>query len=314
MSIDTTEFLARVKRGVTVPSIQYRFTDNDILKMADEEMESRLLPEITSVRQDYYVKHRNTSITSGISDYKIPYRSIGRTLIDVKLVSTDGTYLRNLPITSIQDKSAWTPMVGGDPRAFLIEGDNYVLLPTPTSSSVSFYVQLYYELKPSRLVTVDRCSKITAFDTTTGIVTILAANTTFNTGDVMDIIDGQTANSNKAEDITNTNVAGTSVTFSAASLPSGLAVGDYLTESDESCFVQAPQEFVQSLVQSVICRMLHAQGDFEGLQAGYTELDRRISAAKSLLANRVKEEAPVIINRRGLLQQRPFYVRHRILP
>ena len=314
MSINTTEFLARVKRAISVPSIQYRFTDDDFLKMADEEMESRLLPEITSVRQSYYVKHALIPVVEDVANYKIPYRAIGRTIVDLKLKSTDETYLRDLPIVTINDKQAFTPMVGGDPRAFLIEGENIVLLPTPTSSSSGYYLEVYYELKPSRLVTVEECSAITAIDTVTGIVTIDAANANFASGDVMDLIDGKTSNSNKAEDITASNVSGTAVTFTAADLPSDLAVGDYVTSSDESCFVQAPQEFVQCLVQSVICRILHAQGDFEGLTAGYAELDRRIASAKSLMAQRVKEEVPVVINRRGLLTQRPYYIRHRLVP
>ncbi len=314
MSINTTEFIARVKRGVTVPANQYRFTDSDFLLMGDEEMESRLLPEITSVRQQYYVKHKRILIVADTASYKIPYRAVGRNIVDLKLVDSAGTFLRNLPMIQIEDKQAFTPIGGGDPRAFLIEGDNIVLLPTPTTSTTAYYLEVYYELKPSRLVPVEDCGTITAIDTVTGDVTISAANTNFAIGDVMDIIDGKTSNMNKAEDITNTNISGAVITFTAADLPSDIAVGDILTLSDESCMVQAPQEFIQCLVQSVICRILQAQGDFEALQSAYAEMDRRMAAAKSLLGNRVQQETPVVMNRRGLLTQRPYYVRTRLAP
>lgn len=312
MSISTTEFLARIKRGVSIPAIQYRFTDTDLLLLGDEEMESRLLPEIMSIRQAYYVKFADQLIVTAKSNYKIPYRAVGRTIVDLEIVDSTGTYVRKIPQISISDKRAFVPLAGGDPRAFTIEGDNIVLLPTPTASTTVFYLRIYYALKPSKLVPTTDCATITAINTTTGDLTISAANSTFATADVMDLIDGKTSNMNKAEDITNTNYIATTVTFAAADLPDDLAVGDIITQSDESCYVQAPQEFIQSLVQAVICRTLEAQGDFEGLQAAQAELERRLMAGKSLMANRVEQETPVVINRRGLLTQRPYYVRTRI--
>jgi hypothetical protein len=127
----------------------------------------------------------------------------------------------------------------------------------------------------------------------------------------MDIVDYKSGCSVKAEDIVNTNVSGTSITFTAADLPSDLAVGDYVALSNQTPVVQLPDEFHQCLSQAVICRVLEALGDSDMYSIAADRLNKKIEAAQQLLTPRVESELPVVVDRFGLLRQRPWVSRFR---
>lgn len=310
MAITTTLILDAIKRGVTIPSNQVRFTDADFLKFADEETEALLLPILTSLRQEFLVKSKVQACTANIQKYKIPYRAVGRTLRDLKLARTsDTTFIKTLAYISPEDASVYTTTMSGEPFGFTVEGDSIKLLPTPLSADLS--IVFYYLLKPSYLVPVTSAGLITAINTTTGDVTIGTAVTGFSTGAVMDLVDGKSGCSVKAEDITNTNVSSTTVTFTASDLPSDLAVGDYVTLSKQTPVMQLPDEFHQSLVQATICRILEALGDQEMYAIAAERLKSKLESAQQLLTPRVESELPVVLDRFGLLRQRPWVSRFR---
>jgi len=269
-----------------------------------------ILPMLIGIRQDFLVKQKDLTVTDGVAKYKIPYRSVGRKLRDLKLASSDGSIIRMLPFVDQKDRQRFQTNNSGDPRAFTVEGEYIVLLPTPASTGN--LLQMFYELAPSQLVATDAAGTITAIDTVTGIVTIATAVTGFATGAVMDFIDGKTGNTVIGEDITNTNVTTTAITFAPADLPSTLAVGDYLALSDQTPVVQLPDELIQSLVAAVLCRIMEAQGDIELLERAVARLEKRMAAAAKLLTTRVESIQKVVINRNGLLPQRPFHIRYRL--
>ena len=310
MAITTTLILDAIKRGVTIPANQVRFTDADLLKFADEETESLLLPMITSIRQEFLVKSKTQTCTANIQKYKIPYRAIGRTLRDLKLARTsDTTFIKTLAYVSPEDASVYTTTMSGEPFGFTVEGDYVKLLPTPLSADLS--IVFYYLLKPSYLVATTSAGAITAINTSTGVVTIGTAVTAFTSGASMDLVDGKSGCGVLAEDIVNTNVSSTSITFTPADLPTGLAVGDYVTLSNQSPVFQMPDELHQSLVQAVICRVLEALGDTQLLTISGARLEKMLDVAQQLLTPRVESELPVVLDRFGLLRQRPWVSRFR---
>lgn len=302
MTVTTSQFLDSVKRGVTIPSNQVRFTNSDILAFADEEMEAYVMPMITSTRQEFFVRKDLVPLVANQAEYKIPSRSVGRTLRHLRLITTDGSVVKDLSFVMPEDDRIGGSNTGGDPWAYTVRGDKIVILPTPTLAN--YDIEMYYELAPSKLVESDRTATVASFDLGTGVVTINATNSNFTTGVSMDIVDGESGNNCKAISIDNSNVSGTAITFTAADLPSDLAAGDYVTLENESSVLQIPNEVTQVLVQAVICRILEALGDYEGLNAAMTRLKKIVDAATQIITPRVESKAPVIINRNGLLAQR----------
>lgn len=313
MAVTSTQLLEKIKRAVTVPASQIRFSDANLLEFADEETEATILPMLLSLRQEYLVKSRLVPIVEEQAAYKIPYRAIGRNLRELKLVTSDGQFIKSLAHITLEDSQRFSPNIFGEPLGFTIQGENVVLLPTPESSNGSYNIKMYYELAPGALIDPDEAGVITAFDLDTGIVTIASAIAGFASTVAMDIIDAKTGNSTLAEGITNVSVSGTTITFTAADLPSDMSVGDYVTLAGETPVIQLPEELHQALVQAVVCRILEAQGDFEGLQAAEAKLEKKITAAQVLLTPRVEGNPLVVINRNGLLRQRPYNYRFRYI-
>ena len=71
MAVDTTYFLDAVKRAVTIPSSQIRFSNTDILRFADEETEAVIVPAITSARLEFFVKYVDQALIANQAEYKI---------------------------------------------------------------------------------------------------------------------------------------------------------------------------------------------------------------------------------------------------
>ena len=84
MAKTTTEFLASVKRRISMPAQQSLLDDDDILSLGDECLTAYVVPMLVSIRQDYFVYVQDTPLVSGQSNYDIPYRALGRSLRDLK--------------------------------------------------------------------------------------------------------------------------------------------------------------------------------------------------------------------------------------
>jgi hypothetical protein len=293
--MDTTGLLASIKRGVTVPSNQSRFTDADILALADEETQTKLLPVLLSMRQEYLVKRTSVTLVPLQNSYSIPYRSIGRTIRSISIVT--GT--NSQPLNYIQPETAESyGSQSGSPSYFYFEGDNYILVPNPSSAQT---LTLKYEIQPSNLVPTTSAGLITAINTVSNYVTISSVPDTFTVNTLADFIAGKNSNSIIDLDKAITNVSGTNIYFD--SLPSTLAVGDYIALAGQSPVIQLPREMHQVLAQAVECRLLEALGDSEGLQASSAKLQEKITAMLSLLAPRQKGSQLKIVQSNGLLSR-----------
>lgn len=311
MGMTSTQFLASVKRGVTIPTYQNRFSDQDFYSFGDEETETVLLPIMTSQRQEYYVTKIDTPIVTDQSEYKIFKRFIGRTLRTLWYTSLDGTYVQPLSKIELEDASAFQCNVFGQPWQYMVIGDKFIV---PNPGSTTGYLTQYGELAPSKITATDNVATITSFDLTSGAVTVDAAASVLTTGSVVDIIDGSPGYSVKAIGISLDNAAGTSYTFTADTLPADLAIGDYISLANTTPVLQMPNELNQVLVQAVICRLLEAQSDFEGWNVAKDRLKEKLTAAQELITPRVESDSPVIFNRNGLLQRRSANYRFRYIP
>ncbi len=302
MAITTAQYVASVKRNVTVPNSQIRFSDADILAMGDEQMMILMTPMISSLRQEFFVRLEEEILVNDQSQYKIPYRALGRTLRELKIRDANGTVQYNLPFVVPEDSVNFSN-VTGDALGYTIRGDKIVVLPRPVNNPTQ-YLQKYYELMPSRLIPASEAGVITSVDYNTGIITISAEIEGFVPGQSMDIVDDKSGCSVLALDIVNSNVNGTDITFDPLDFPVApdtIEPGDYLCISNQTPVLQIPDEAMFVLVQAVSCKILEAQGDFEGLQAAEAKLKENKDALERLLVPRVRSDAPTIVNSNGLL-------------
>lgn len=300
--MDTTSFLAAVDRAITVPNYQPRFTNNDLLALANEEQQSMIVPMIVALREEFFVFRDVLSIAAGDYGFRIPERAIGRTLREIQYRNmAGGNLVYDLPRISIEDSYRFTNLGQGTPNGFTVEGDSIRLLPTPSSNGE---VVLYTLRKPSNLVQESRTAVVTSVGANTITVSKVPSNLTI--GSKIDVTDNKPSYPLVYKDLTITNITGLVLTvsgFTGAAL-SGVDVDDVVSTALETSIVQLPDEAAIVLIHATAVRVLEALSIPDQMQIAEEKLQQKIRACREILSPRVEGSVPKVIQRDGLLRGR----------
>ena len=300
--MDTTSFLAAVDRAITVPNYQPRFSNNDLLALANEEQQSLVVPMIVALREEFFVFRDVLTINAGDYGFRIPERAIGRTLREIQYRNlAGGNLVYDLPRISIEDSYRFTNLGQGTPNGFMVEGDTIRLLPTPSSNGE---VVLYTLRKPSNLVLDSRTAKVTAVGTNTITLTKVPSNLTI--GSKIDVTDNKPSYPLVQKDLTITNITGLVLTVSGftGTALSGIDVDDVVSTALETSIVQLPDEAATVLVHATAVRVLEALSIPDQMKIVEDKLQQKIRACREILSPRVEGSVPKIIQRDGLLRGR----------
>jgi hypothetical protein len=287
----TTALLASIRRRAMLPSASATGTaDADLLAIANEELQSWLVPLLLAAKSRHLIRRYTVSTTAGTAPYRIPSRSILSSVAEVEIVTASGA-VRNLALHDLSEKADLSSQ-NGTPTGFYLEGQNVYLTPTPATSET---LRISYFIRPNELVATSAVATITVINTGTGALTTSATVPgTFSTSQRYDLVTAKSSFESLAIDLTASVASGTTVTFSAADLPSGLAVGDYICLAEQSPTPQVPADLHSLLSQRVAVKILEALGDFEGMSRAQKALDEMAEAARQTLAPRVDGEARVV--------------------
>jgi hypothetical protein len=300
--MDTTAFLAAVDRAITVPNYQPRFSQSDILALANEEQQSLVVPMIVALREEFFVFRETLSITAGDIGFRIPERAIGRTLREIQYRNqTSGTLVYDLPRISIEDSYRFSNIGSGTPNGFTIEGDTIRLLPTPSSDGE---VLLFMLRKPNSLVLNSRTAVVTAVGTNTITLSKVPANLTI--GSKIDVTDNKPSYPLVQKDLTITNITGLVLTVSGftGTALTIVDVDDVVSTALETSIVQLPDEAAVVLIHATAVRVLEALSIPDQMKMAEEKLQQKIRACREILSPRVEGSIPKIIQRDGLLRGR----------
>lgn len=300
--MNTTSFLAAVDRAITVPNYQPRFSNNDLLALANEEQQSMIVPMIVALREEFFVFRETLTINAGASGFRIPERAIGRTLREIQYRNlAGGNLVYDLPRISIEDSYRFTNLGQGTPNGFMIEGDTIRLLPTPSSNGEAV---LYTLRKPSDLVQDSRTAVITNVGTNTLTLSKIPSNLTI--GSKIDITDCKPAYPLIYNDLEIVNISGLVITvtgFTGTAL-SGVDVNDVVSTALETSIVQLPDEAAVVLIHATAVRVLEALSIPDQMKIAEEKLQQKIRACREILSPRVEGSVPKVIQRDGLLRGR----------
>lgn len=306
MSYLTSDFAEAVQRRAAIPASQSTFDSTALYALGDEEIRSKLLPLILRNIEDFYTTFYDYTITANQAGYQIPTRAVAASLRDVQVVQSSDAQART-PLERLAPEDLYSS-VGGNQNimvrkcGFYLQGNQVIMYPTPTSTQN--LLRLSYSCRPNRLVDSTECGEILSIDTVTNtIVLAAAAPSTFSTAQAMDFINAQPHFDWWAQDQTPTGISTTTYTndtLQFASLPTGLAVGDFVCLTGESCIVQVPVELQPLLIQYVVVRVLSAQTDTQALKDAVSELAKLEENAMLLIAPRVVGKPKRAVNTRGI--------------
>jgi hypothetical protein len=300
----TTGLLASIRRRASIPTAASTGSqDADLLAYANEELRLGLVSRIIELREEYYKRDSDQTLTSATA-YLMPTRALGGKLRSVALLDAAGAYLANLyeiRDERLPDFGATTTLAG-----YRYQGAYLVLQPTSTTATSATTLRMTYFEQPNELVTgLDSTSgaprTITAVNT--ALKTVTMTNTTgYTTSTACDFVRASSHFESLAIDQTPTVVAGTTLTFAA--LPTGLLVGDYVCLARQSPVPQVPLEFQPILAQRAACKWLEAGGYAKSLAAALTRLKSMEEDIGVLSSPRNDGSPKKIINRSNALGPR----------
>lgn len=295
------EFLSAVKRAITVPTYQPRFTDPDLLDLGNEEQRTSIVPMVMSLREDYFIVRSTQAVAIGTGAISIPTRAVGRTLRDLLLASSNGPYY-SLPRYSLEDSYMWRNNGTGSPQGFVIVDDSFELLPAPSSPCT---LEVLWAIQPSKIVPESRAADVLSVGVDSIVLSRIPSNITV--GSLVDVTMGRAGYRTIYRDLTVSNISSTTVTlagFTVASPIANVQAGDSVSTAFETAVLQIPDEARDVLIQSTSVRVLEALNIPDQLEAAQRILDRKIKACRDLMTPRVEGAVQKIINRNGLLRGR----------
>ena len=298
-----------VRKRSMAPDDTSVFTDQDILDIANEELDVQLLDKLLSLHEEHLTTHIDIPMNSkGI--YDIPYRSIGNKIRDISLVSgsQSNPVLWELSQVSIGELPDYTySSTSTHLDLFYVESNQIKLINPSTSYN---FIRIYFYIRPNYLTKLESAAKISniSIDQTLGTVTFNFINipSTFSTETMFDFIGNRTPNKIKGFDITpiSIDISLKTIIFSLSNLEdilSDIKIGDYLTKAEESPFPNIPTEMHPLLAQLTAIHILEATGDSEGLSNALSRFEKMNKSVMQLVDDRVELAPKKIKPRHGTL-------------
>jgi hypothetical protein len=225
-----------------------------LLEKLNDEQRLYLTTLLQSTRENFRQSTYDITTTAGTKRYAIPARAVAAGIVAVALSNSDGsrTPLNFFPNWRVQENANPT---AGD---CYLEGNELVLYQDPGVVTI----RVIYNRRLSELVLEASARAITTINTSTKTVGIAAAPSTFTSRTTFDLVKGTPHFDTYGIDLACTSVGGgaTSIVFSAT-LPTSLAVGDYVCIPGETPVCNAPWELHDVLVHKAAYSWLAERGD-----------------------------------------------------
>jgi hypothetical protein len=158
-----------VKRNISFPIAQITFSEDDILRFADEEMFLEQVPSILQYHEEYFVFNERTPLAANQNKYSIPKRAVGMKVRDVFFEDASGQLIEMTRI-SPDDKSHMSGRGESNhtPVFYYVENNSIILTPSVGTNPTGTLVFSYY-LRPNSLVRDERACVCQSFSKTIAI-------------------------------------------------------------------------------------------------------------------------------------------------
>lgn len=306
MTVTADKVLAGAKKRAVVPTNQVLMDDDDILEFIDDVIKVHVIPLIESVNGEFFVTTKLEALVASQSNYAIPYRAIGRTLRDLKIKNTTSNETRNCPYIEPEDVHLFTDTALDYGHYF--KGDEIYLTPdVPSSVTGDDSLEIWYKLRPSRVVKLANAAKVASVSSPSVEVESIGD---IATNSVIDFIAGTSGNGIREMDKTCTNVSGTTLTFAAADIPSGLVAGDYISLAGTAPVITMIPDECSPWIERLVAReILLSIGDDIGADKLNPGIGQERTNLLQILEPRNEGEPKIIINRHSLARGGRFHQR-----
>lgn len=253
------------------PNSQSLFLDADVVSLLDDELRSTLIPVITSVREEFWVKTQDTPV-NGSASYTIPSNAAGGVLRDVVFVDAAGNEidLQQLSPAHIKATFPFGYQLPLYTFGYYWQNDQIKPYPQQSQNATGYTLRMKPIRRPNDLTLSTNCGQITGI--ASNVISLGNVPADWTTATTFDIIQNAPQFTAIAEAATITNIGGSSITLTT--VPTGLLVGMWVCPTTTSCIPQIPYEGFGLLIESAIISMCNSMGDSQG--AGLHEKARNV--------------------------------------
>lgn len=287
----TTDLINDIKILGSFPTSDELFSNNNYLRILDREMSNQIVPLMTKINEEYFLSYKDVSVASGVSEYRMPKRAVGSVLRDVQMIDSAGNIT---PLMRLNEEDKYSTTQGD--LGYSIKGNQIILSPVPTSNAYS--LRMAYFRRPSRFVLTSACAQVVSIDTVLNSVVVSNVPSSMSANVLVDFVQSESPYDILSIDSVISSVVGTTISFS--SLPSDLAVGDYICLAGESCLPMVPEELVPLLSQAALCVCLSSKKD-KSVELELQKLEQMKQTVINMLSPRVKSDDQKIKSRNNLL-------------
>lgn len=309
LSFTATQLLASVRRQAMVPNTSTLGTaQQDVLDEINQAILIDVYPEVTRLREEYFVRQIRIPLLATTSVYRVPKRAFLNKLRSFYYVDTGGQRSEVTPA----DPDALHIMGNrtSDRVLGLIVQDNDMTC-VPRLEGASGFLEIHYFFRPSALALTVDVRQISVVDTATK--TVKSATTwpaSWAIGTLLDIHSNLSGSENKVFDVTiatiDNAVAPYTITFVEAIDGTtygskSVEVTDWVALAGECAIPPLPQELQPLLVDAGAIALTNVLGDKDGMTLNAQRYERRLKSLRSALEQRTEGKPRRLTGRRGFL-------------
>lgn len=299
-----------VRNRAMIPDDTSVYTDQNILDIANEEIDVQLLDKLLTLHEEHLTTHIDIARNSdGV--YDIPYRAVGNKLRDIVMMSSSGTQyeMTQISIGELPDYSYDNSTYSNNMDKFYVESNQIKFLQPARSYEK---VRIYFYIRPNVLTKTQSCGTIEEIIDNGTTVKFKFNDLPNDYSDLLlyDFVGSKTPNKIKGWDISpiTESVSYTlgEMSFSKSDIEpflGSIKEGDYICKAEESPVPNIPTEMHPLLAQLTAVHILEALGDSEGLANAERRLAKITKSVTGLVDDRVELAPKKIRPRHGTLNE-----------
>lgn len=302
----TDDLIDAIKRNISIPTAQRKFSTGDFITFLNEEFELRIKTVLLDMKEDYYIEEYTIPLVASTSEYPLPTTAIGWKVDSIGYLDANENYDKLPRISRSQrDRYPASASRSNKPQAYYIEDNNIMTVPD-MGSSVSGYILVDFVRISNALVQVDECSLISSVNDT-GTAYEMTVNTVTDTSNGVDIISGTNPFNIIARDQTAV-VSGTIITVASDNFERAPVANDYVCATRTTPIPNIPSDYHQTLAQAAAIRCLAASNDTKGMASAQAVLNDMIGSMAKRSSKRVNSSPRKIVSSSKILgMMRGFY-------
>lgn len=309
------ELAARVRLNCTLEDGAPDYPDAIVLNELNDSLKSTFSRMIVAARAGYWAQQYDVTVVTPQPKYRIPQRAVGGSLEKVMLGVGSPPVFNRLQEVSEAHAAQFEQVASvlGQPVAYVVRGDQVVLLPNPDATA--YTLRMHYYVRPSRLVTQQSVAvtgftergRVTAVNVAARTITVNVVPFDMEAINLGVVTPTAITSANQLIDVVHPNgwyelalvgaaqtLAGSVFTVGGTDDMNEIAVGDYVRAAEQTDWPCLPEDFHRALADTASVKIL-AERDFPDKAGSFAQaVTADIGRMQDLLLPRVKSEALTI--------------------